>query len=140
MSALQGCKRGVDTVIALAQEGSFLHLSGQDYLHIPSDNSPRQPLRFVSIDPTGSKTQSESQPPGPFAGIYKPKINLYRSSMFLYGQQQGSTTEAGSWTSADVFALSGLSTRQVLIWCLAVGCGFLNEVYGAGEKPSDGET
>ena len=114
-----GCRPGLDAALYLGQMGTFLHVSGNTYLHIPATTNVQElALQYVSIDPTGDRTLYPVPPPN--AGLnYEGRGGA--GQMLLYkplgpspGQGQRAQIPAlSAWTRADVFALSGLATRLV---------------------------
>jgi hypothetical protein len=111
----EGCRPGLDTVLFLAQLGTFVHIEDEMYLHVPSDDNPFLPLQFVQISPTGITTVHPAKPPARFASLYNPSLHITRQAgpSPSRGQTPYSSAKTGAWTRADVFALSGLSARLV---------------------------
>ena len=115
-----GCRPGLDTVLDLGQVGSLLHVNSDIYLHIPSSTNlmeSNMPLQYVQIDPSGNSTVFLKVDPASLQYTANSNGHFYLSAFNSPSPSSGSKrsldTNLGAWTRADVFALNGLSTRQV---------------------------
>ena len=111
-----GCRAGLDAVMYLGQRGSFLYVESDIYLHISSDESTT--LQYVRVDPIGKSLEFlVSAPPSLrySAQISQGKMTLYRpvGPSVMQGQRAQSVVGVGSWSRADVFSLSGASSRSI---------------------------
>ena len=112
----KGCRPGLDSVLYLAQLGTFLYVESNLYLHIPADTQGgTMPFQYVKIDPSGNQTLYPVSPPESlkYPGGFPTNNQIFLSQGTKMGPSPPQSSDIGSWTQADVFALSGLGSRQV---------------------------
>ena len=117
-----GCRPHIDSALFLAQRGTFMHVkdaTATTYLYLPMQDAVdsvgnKLAIQYVTLDPGGNGTFYPVTPPADlrFAGVAKQNtIRLFNPSSVT--MQQLMKQELGSWSHNDVFALSGLPSRNV---------------------------